>query len=281
MDRSNSGLWYQIPYLSRVGRLFRPNPPPQDYALPIFDDPKHPEANQVYLVLSTPRTGSTYLSELLFRNRAGLPHEYFHESEYLITLSQRWGAWSGGKVNIPTYLRALTEQRTGAAGALGIGLHGRHIPTFLEFAPYLEIPVRRIFVLKRRDFAAQVSSYATSLATNSWSSHWTGRPVRQIGETAIRLAIKSLMVQNQLVDYFAKQQEGEVQEIFYEDLANNPGQVLELFREFAPPQSHWNLRSSMTKQRTTGSRDIQSALARVLAQSIQEVRAYSLLRKIL
>lgn len=273
--------WFTVPLTSRIARHLRPNPPDEDLVSAKFDTLASSPARDAYLLLSTPRTGSTLLTELLANNHLGLPHEYFHESEYLQTLSKRWGAWSRGRIHKQRYMEKLAEARTGPTGLLGIGLHGRHIPIFREFEPHLQPPVQKIFILRRRNLGAQLVSYAKSLASGSWSSHWRGRPEHEVGLAEMGAALRSLLIQFQIVDNFVSQQNVDVDEIYYEDLVSEPARILDRFGNFFPSGHTWNLETSTKKQASLVELDFDSVLESELKQAQKGLALNWLRRKIL
>ena len=121
-----------------------------------------------YLIASSYRSGSTYLSWLLWKSgRLGAPSEVLNPTSELVLLMNRFRTSSPAD-----YFAKLLELRTGANGVFGMKAHFHHFEGFLkQYPPLLEqlAPMTFIFI-SRLDKVAQAVSMAKALLTNKWTS---------------------------------------------------------------------------------------------------------------
>ena len=68
--------------------------PKQDLVDAQFDLDENNLTENILVIFSTPRCGSSYLCNLLRTNSLCIPHEYFQLEQYLPILSKRWGCTS-------------------------------------------------------------------------------------------------------------------------------------------------------------------------------------------
>jgi LPS sulfotransferase NodH len=111
--------------------------PADDFVSAKYDVMKISRLDKVLILLSTPRSGSTLLSDILRSNEVCLPHEYFQPYQYMPILADRWSAI--GKDNIldgRQYIQSLTRCRTFVGGWLGINLHESHIHIYERLRTY-------------------------------------------------------------------------------------------------------------------------------------------------
>ncbi|GGD31422.1 hypothetical protein GCM10010915_09610 [Microbacterium faecale] len=161
------------------------------------------DAREVILLLSTPRSGSTFLSEQ-FRVHGGfVTHEYFNSKYGIPALAERWGCLdSAGRLDARRYIQELRRYRTGADGRLGINLHGSHVPIYALFARHLtDLPVRAIR-LNRGDTISQAISLSIAKQSGRWSSNHAGRSDAIYNFEHITKMVEELARQNARMDAF-------------------------------------------------------------------------------
>lgn len=159
-----------------LSRIDRPSPqalaaiPDADFVSSRFDRESAGPPLRMVVLLSTPRSGSTYLCQLLHRAGHCTMHEYFQREHYLPLLAQRWACVDDRIIRWDRYASALEQNRTSAAGVLGINLHGSHLARYLEALPHFVAPQVDYVWLTRRDKLRQAVSYGIARQTRQWSS---------------------------------------------------------------------------------------------------------------
>ncbi len=154
-------------------------------------DPGH----RVYVIASTPRTGSTLLARLLeATGRAGVPKEYLNPMQVrdwtvrrggLAGLAHRplWGPLAGATLLLPRGAAWLdahladVRSRRACGGWFGLKLHAHHHARWFAHRDVASAlgPVTWIRV-RREDRLGQAISWARALQTGAWASHQ--RPLR-------------------------------------------------------------------------------------------------------
>jgi LPS sulfotransferase NodH len=200
--------------------------PPEDFVAAAFDRKAPGELEGLFFLFSTPRSGSTYLSELLNANNFCLPHEYFQPFEYLPILATRWDCVQEGVVNEERYISALIRFRTSPLGWLGIGLHGEHLRTYTRFEGAIPNVKKKCVHLRRRDIIAQAVSYELAMQTGAWSSHFESSGSPQYSFASIKSRLRHINKQNDLISCFVNARELPCSVVYYEDLVRDPAFVL-------------------------------------------------------
>lgn len=153
-----------------------------DLAGPEYDRAAPAELSlRSYVLCSSPRSGSTMLSEALaFSDRAGVPIEYFDPTNAMRVIRQRWGCRSLG-----AYIDELHRRRCSANGVFGLKIHwfqlasvsrarsgdaaaGR-LPALAETLDRLA-PAATIVRVVRGDRRRQALSWARAERTGRWSA---------------------------------------------------------------------------------------------------------------
>lgn len=153
--------------------------------LPAFDG-----QGRVWVVASTPRTGSTLLCQALGETgRIGRPIEYLNPMQ-LRDWEVRWGSWASrlrhaalsgpllglvgwtwGAARIDAHLARVRALRTGPTGWFGLKLHAHHRRRWFGARAIEDTlgPVSWVRVV-RRDRVAQAVSWARALQTHQWAT---------------------------------------------------------------------------------------------------------------
>lgn len=143
---------------------------------------------RLYLIASTPRSGSHFLGHSLLETGAlGSPLEYFHPQHL-----RRWMEILGTKDFKATMAR-LVARRTSPSGWFGVKAHWQQfapiagneaVLRFLGIETYIEI--------RRRDRIAQAISYVIAQQTQAWISFHDSKAEPRYDFGAIRKAAEVL-----------------------------------------------------------------------------------------
>jgi LPS sulfotransferase NodH len=174
---------------------------PSDLTTPIQDNgfasvaydnprPHSGELKKLYVLVSTPRSGSTALCSEIYRQTGLVVHEYLQPFQYMPCLASRYGAIQKSShskaatdtrvIVLSKYFDALVRHRA-INGTLGINCHVSHLV-------YLEALIRRakdvypdlaIYkdYLSRQDKYRQAASYAIARQTRLWSTTQQTNPL--------------------------------------------------------------------------------------------------------
>lgn len=120
-----------------------------------------------YLVLSTPRTGSTMLCRILENNAMGWPIEWFNEL-YMFEAQSASGA---GSLDIQAYARnVILGTYSPETNVFGVNVHVRHYLLLKQRGfDVFDLGFDRVYYVYRRDKAKQAYSQAKSTKTGLWS----------------------------------------------------------------------------------------------------------------
>ena len=161
-----------------------------------LDLPRYAGTPRVYVIASSPRSGSTLLCRGLWATgRLGAPSEYLNPMQVRdwqvrlgATTAQRamhWlmrgplvglagrGWWS--RERFCALLRAVMARRTSATGWFGLKIHHHHWVRWEHRALTELLPVTRWIWIRRRDRVAQAVSWARAVQTGQWVA---GQPLR-------------------------------------------------------------------------------------------------------
>ncbi len=184
-------------------------------------DKKNNLTESVFIIFSTPRSGSTALCDFFKKSNVCIPHEYFQPFQYMPYLAKRWCAHKDGILVPKLYVEKLCEKRTEDNGVLGVNLHGSHLKIFEYFLPYFPKQINfRGLVLKRRDKIAQAVSYFIASESKVWSSHFGKRAAPSYSFEKIKSKLSSILSQEVLIDRYIALKEFPVDVLFYEDLCS-------------------------------------------------------------
>jgi LPS sulfotransferase NodH len=225
------GLTYlQRRKLAAAARLI----PFEDMVGPQYDTAEETPTTDVVVLLSTPRSGSTLLCELLRLNAGCLAHEYFQPFQYMPILADRWGCRHGRTFDEAAYVSALRRHRTLGNGWLGINLHGSHLRHFRRMEAHLR-DVRFHYVhLVRKDQIAQAISFEIAVQERKWSSEFASRATAEYSFPRILRMLGVIQNQNAVIESYLLARGESFQTVTYEDLAAKPEDVLRRFACIPP-----------------------------------------------
>lgn len=205
---------------------------------PDFDLPADPGA-RLYVIASTPRTGSTLLARTLWdTGRVGAPKEYLNptqvrdwevrlgnpESRLLhralrgpaVALAGR-GAWSDARLR--QHLRRVRERRS-SGGWFGLKLHHHHLEQwFLRPGRDVDawLPAAIWIRMRREDRLGQALSWVRARQTGAWAAHRRGWSVPVYRRSAIQRTMDEISRHEAAWDAFLAGRE--VHDVTYEALA--------------------------------------------------------------
>ncbi len=202
--------------------------PAEDFAFSDFDECSEHQLEKIIVLLSTPRSGSTLVCDLLYKNNICLPHEYFQNYQYMPYFAERWGCYSKGEIDLCCYVKELIKKRTLSSGVLGINLHGSHLPLFDKALPFFpNVPITYIKI-QRNDIVAQAVSYEIARQTRSWSSKYTKREDPVYDFNGIKKKLIFIFEQNLLIDSYVQSNDIICKDISYEDFIINPSMIIDI-----------------------------------------------------
>ena len=242
---ADAGISFDLAALPEMRRRI----PPGDFADERYDVDRGVATTDALVVLSTPRSGSTLLCELLRVNDACLAHEYFQPGQYMPILADRWGCLRGARLDEAAYVASLCRYRTYPGGCLGINLHGSHLRFFSQMEPHLrDVRVQYLHIV-RRNSIAQAVSYHVASQTLQWSSEFqrTATPTYSFAEILERL--QRIEAQNALIQAFLIARGLDCLTVYYEDLVAETEATL---RRIPALASVAPLRTESTLQRQAG-----------------------------
>lgn len=200
--------------------------PPEDLIHPAYDEPRPALCEEVVVVLSTQRSGSTMLCEMLRAVGHSTPHEYFQPYLYLPLLAERGGCVGPDRtIDWPAYARFLVARRTSSRGVLGINAHAKHLPYLTRALPHLP-GRRRLVTLKRADLIGQALSLAEARATGRWTDHFAPSGGWALDCDAALSCLREIELQNAKIDAFVRLARWPTRTVTFEDLISDPENVI-------------------------------------------------------
>jgi LPS sulfotransferase NodH len=222
----------QLRSITGISRI-RPLPPGKRQAIPEadfvseqFDRDVDTPPSRMIVVLSTPRSGSTLLCQLLDRVGLCTAHEYFQHEEYIPLLAYRWNCVDKGQVDWQRYARALERRRTSDQGVLGLKLHGTHLHYFLEALPHFSAGEREFVWLQRRDKLQQAVSFGIARQTNQWSSEFAKQAEARYDFEYFHKRLKMIHFQEDIIRAFLALRSLPHRLVYYEDVVERPEAIL-------------------------------------------------------
>ena len=144
--------------------------PPEEFICKKYDRASRDKLKSIILLLSTPRSGSTLLCDLVNKSIGVLGHEYFQPHGYIQALATRWGVLEDGYIEMRKFIESLIYYRSNN-GILCINLHGSHIKLFMRFLKFIPSCEFKFVHLKRKSVIPQAVSYMFREKTGQWSSN--------------------------------------------------------------------------------------------------------------
>ena len=183
-----------------------------------FDFTGSPPPSKFYLIASTPRSGSTLLTRLLWQSgRMGAPHEYFNLQTVLFRMQMRFQSDS-----IHAYTDELLRRRTGPNGVFGLKLHQEHWHTFWFCGRFYVFKDMRYIRIRRRDRLGQAISLAIARQTGQWTSDVPARGPANYSYDEVRRALRDLDLNERGWDQLFAERKVKPLELVYEEFRTEP-----------------------------------------------------------
>jgi|KBSSwiStaDraftv2_1062776.scaffolds.fasta_scaffold100083_3 LPS sulfotransferase NodH len=194
-----------------------------------YDFPTFSEQPKIYVIASTPRSGSHYLGHLLqATGLLGSPLEYFHPEKKERLLAETQTA------TLAEAFKELYSHRTSPNGWFGVKAHPWQFVPMMENAEVREaLPVKWFVCIERRDRVAQAISHEIARQTKSWISFNKTDCVPHFSARDIKRAIA--MMESQVIQWREYFQSNEIIPItvYYEDLVADPlGEINRILESF-------------------------------------------------
>lgn len=181
-----------------------------------------------YLIASTQRSGSYFLSHLLHSSgQMGAPLEYLHPEH-----AEAWQSQLGAD-DFPTMIHKLFERRTSPNGWFGIKAHWDHFEFGRQSGLDELIRFERFIRIERRDRIAQAVSLALARQTKAWLSMQEQICEPEYQDHAIERAMHTLQRHSRNWDAWAAAAGVKPVQVYYEDLVAEPLETVNrILREF-------------------------------------------------
>jgi LPS sulfotransferase NodH len=200
-----------------------------------FDFPDHPGLpERIYMLATVPRTGSTYVSHLLWRSGClGAP------LEYLNFLPASPYAFAHGQPKTQTALwRSALHRRTSPNGVFGVKCFSLQLRELQQQNPSLLLEVfaaafpagrkAHVIRLKRRDHVAHAVSYARAALSGVWRKEQepSGGAAVEYSAQAVDEARQLLDRQEADWDLLLREVGAEPLTLWYEDAVERPEETV-------------------------------------------------------
>ena len=208
----------------------------EKYDFPHRDGP--PE--RVYIFASVPRSGSTFLSHLLWESGClGAPLEYLN-----FLPSSPYGAVSGDPAGQMALWRSLLRRRTSPNGVFGIKCFPAQMQELQQRNPALFVEVMATLIpqgrkalmvrLRRRDELAHAISYARAALSGVWRKEQEagGAPQVDFHPGAVDHARKLIRQEEASWDRLLAQTGIEPLTLWYEDVVDTPADAVKAVGDY-------------------------------------------------
>ncbi|WP_158541708.1 Stf0 family sulfotransferase [Pelagibacterium lacus] len=197
--------------------------PSTDFIDAQFDVSSPSPPRRFLAIISTPRSGSTLICDILQQMKLGIPHEYFQHAQYAKVCAARWNVpihfISRLPKNWQQYGNELINHRTTENGIFSLNAHATHLHSFLSSNLWKNNNFEYIIII-RRDIISQAISYAIATQEMSWSSQYTPRTIAKYSFFYILRKARELARQYEMILRFSNSITYKV--MVYEDFAGDP-----------------------------------------------------------
>ena len=192
--------------------------PQGDFTSESWDTKQLTAPKKLIVLLSTPRSGSTYFCQRLLEKKVCIAHEYCQPFEYILIAGERWGCQDEHGINLASFTKNLVNKRTTDNGILGINLHGHHPPYFESILDLLPFPDITYIHIERREKLNQAISYEIASQSNNWSSEFKNDIKLKYNRENIKRKLDKLDSINRLITLFLERNNIHAQHVFFEDI---------------------------------------------------------------
>jgi LPS sulfotransferase NodH len=179
-------------------------------------------ANRGYIICATPRSGSSYLCELLTStNLLGRPLEYFNTPGRRKRSDPKYPKDPRAQIDIIRTVGATPN------GIYGVKLLASQTKRLKRIDPFRTLPNLVVFRLSRADVLAQAISLARAMLTRQFISSDTPRMAAVYDERLIRRCLHRLREQEALWDGIMDDLGAAPPSFEYEDVVKNPQSIVD------------------------------------------------------
>ena len=193
---------------------------------------------KIYLICTTPRSGSNLLSSLLESSgMMGQPSEYLNMTGTIPHLAKKHNLIDvNSTINLEKYLDFIIKNRSSSNNVCGIKIFFNQLERFLDFPEMKEILQQCRFVfLTRKDVVAQAVSMYIAKETNIWKStkeDTSSRELVQYNGFKIGKIIEDLIKQNTKWSEFFFVNKIDYLEVNYEEIVENANELCQAIASF-------------------------------------------------
>ena len=208
------------------------------YPLNKFPENQKIMNKKIYLICTTPRSGSNLLSALLESSgMMGQPSEYLNHTGTIPTLAKKHNLIdTNSTIILRKYLDFVIHNRSSANNVCGIKLFFNQLERFLDFPEMREILQQCHFIfLTRKDLVAQAVSMYIATETNIWKSMKEDKSSRdfvEYNELKINSILENLIKQNNKWSEFFGVNKLNYLEVNYEEILENSNQLCQKICSF-------------------------------------------------
>jgi trehalose 2-sulfotransferase len=234
--------WRKLSALSKGGM---PPALPDRYFDKTYDFPRFMGKPSVYVIVATPRSGSSYLGHLLFATKKlGAPLEYLNAAHY-----RRWSQIVGSEDPAAVFGEIMTR-RTSPSGWFGLKAHWIQLANLGRFnVPHDILAFQRIIWIRRRDLIEQAISFAIAIQTGAWTSFHKPLAKPIYDYQAIADCAEAIKNMESAWARFLTQTSTPHLSLYYEDVrANEMETVAKILSWFGLPSLEISLSVSLQKQ---------------------------------
>ena len=227
--------------------------PKGDFINASYDSKFEGNFSKLVLILSTPRSGSTYLCDVIHANTGVIAHEYFQPYGYIQTLASRWSCYNDHGIIPKKYVEQLIYHRA-KDGVLCVNLHGEHVKYFFHFMKFFPSCEIICIHLIRGDIISQAVSFFIAEKKGQWSSLYSPK----ISDTEIELdrlnvsqKIEKINSANLMASSFIHAMGFEYKVLNYENLESEaPLVIKDVFN--LSSEVNWNKQKLGVKKQSNG-----------------------------
>lgn len=223
---------HQPPWLRKLAALREAGPPHvliDRFFDATYDFPRTHDTPAIYLIASTPRSGSHYFGHLLFATKfLGAPLEYLSDANF-----RRWSQITKSD-NPVLVLKEIMARRTSPSGWFGVQAHWYQLANLDRLKiPREMLNFRRIIWIRRRDLTAQAISLSIAMQTGAWTSFHEARREPKYDTQAISDCLDAIQQMEREWEKFIPRTGAPHLTLFYDDILANEAlavdRVLEWF----------------------------------------------------
>lgn len=198
-----------------------------------YDFPQGPPPTRRYLIISTPRSGSSLLAMRFWETGClGAPLEYFNYNNWMLAMSGRLGA-----SDMSEYVQRLLSVRTSPNGVFGAKAHTDHLQ-FLSLANlWPTLRISRIVWIERSDKLAQAVSLVIASQSGRFSSLDSAGRAPVYDAKAIAAALAYLERCGRVWSQFSAATKTPTLVVHYERLVEAGDAVIDEARTFLAPDA--------------------------------------------